>query len=683
MRKVRGRTTVKDRIFKSPIGKKVIFWTGLGSLAVATAIGISHMNSGEKDTVATVRDLEGDPFEGKVPLFNKNGEVIANLEDGAIVYVDGIIRGKNKGKEVKTISEDGTVIEGIIPSEYLNEIKKIREEVLEKYDTIYRVIPKSGANIRKTPRQEEGNKIDAIAYEEYVLGSTKTFTDENKFLWVPIIHVNEENEFEQGFIRSDLLELMSRQETQEKTSDSQENIEDNRKKKIVDTSKDGSVDLKLRSDTVIDKSNIITTIPNGSTVYIVGDTVNNNKHSWVEVEYTDNDGNIHRGWVVDSYLKDDKIIKIVDTTSDNYHDLNLREHPGLDGKIIATIKHGTELELPSDSLKNIENVNNLNWIKVTLPDGTTGYVSYSFLRDKTFSENQKDEKRQVKIAENQKDAREEVAKNVTQNKFGKVVGIDISSVTASELRDILKNTQVPTSINGTNTEDLQGDINYVYIKLGASSYGKNNPMQVLISEKYVEQAKVCEEFGVPFGFYYYSTCVNSEEAQKEANSIKEALDSVKGMKYNLLPFAIDVELANNDRQAGLDTTEAKATLANSITPDVGRTIVYTAHRAALSGERIFDLNRYNDLVESGPVNVWASTYRYKNGKLTPSHQEFCNYVVNDTDSTLSMVQGVIDINLDGVTLDIDKMDLEAFINLLSYRDSNSTRQTNKNMDMER
>ena len=686
MRKITGRTTLKDKLLKNPLGKKIYLYAGIGTMAVASALVINNNNSGSYDTVATVKDIEGDRYEGTVPLLNKDGEVIASLENGTIVYVDGKISKKSdEESRVRTISEDGSLIEGTIPNEYLTEIKKIKEKELEKFDTIYKVIPEIGANIRKTPVQQEGNKIGAVAYEEYVLGSTKTYTDANKFLWVPVIYVNEENQYEQGFIRSDLLKQMSFEENKdENTSEVKEEASaEKRERRIVDTSRDDNVDLKLRSDTVIDKSNIISKIPNGSIVYVVGDTVKNNDHTWTEIEYEDKDGNINRGWVVSSYLKEDKIVKVVDTTSDNYHDLNLRQKPGLQGKIIATIKHGAQLELSSDDIENLKQADNRDWVKVTLPDGTTGYVSYSFLRDKTYTENVKDEEKFEKLAKDQEEAIEDVKNSFTQNSYGKVTGIDISSATPEELRKLLRDSKVPSHINEKNTEDLEGNINYVYIKLGASSFGKNNPFKVLMSDRYVEQAKVCEEFGIPFGFYYYSTSVNEEEANKEAKYIEEALDSVKDMKYNILPFAVDVELANNDRQAGIDTTEAKAKLANLLEKDTGKTIVYTAYRAALSGEKIFDLNRYNDMLKSGPANVWASTFRNNDGTLTSSHQAFCNYVVNDTDSTLSMVQGVMDVKLDGVLVDINKMDSEAFINMLTYKNQEVTTQKSKNMDVAR
>ena len=84
-------------------------------------------------------------------------------------------------------------------------------------------------------------------------------------------------------------------------------------------------------------------------------------------------------------------------------------------------------------------------------------------------------------------------------------------------------------------------------------YGKE--FRELENEQLKDQVKKCEELGIPYGFYYYSTSTTKSEANIEYENIIEEFEDLGDLKYNLLPFAIDVELGGNgditkDRQYG-------------------------------------------------------------------------------------------------------------------------------------
>ena len=180
----------------------------------------------------------------------------------------------------------------------------------------------------------------------------------------------------------------------------------------------------------------------------------------------------------------------------------------------------------------------------------------------------------------------------------------------------------------------------------------------MLNDNYLDQAAVCEKYGIPYGFYYYSTCIDNNEAKAEANAINKALDSVKSRKYNLLPLAIDVELASgsSDRQWGKDVTEAKAYLANLVEPTQGKTILYGGGRSISSSspECVLDINRYNKLLESGESDVWLATPRTDDGGISNDTQKYISTISKVADITIS--QTVLDARINNTGIDINMID---------------------------
>lgn len=89
---------------------------------------------------------------------------------------------------------------------------------------------------------------------------------------------------------------------------------------------------------------------------------------------------------------------------------------------------------------------------------------------------------------------------------------------------------------------------YIYIKLDATGWGDKFDIVHKTDEKYFKNLKgfvqVCEEFGVPFGFYYYSQSITVDEAKQEESYIVDTLFrrlNIEQYNCHVLPFAYDVE----------------------------------------------------------------------------------------------------------------------------------------------
>lgn len=615
-------------------------------------------------TIAKVVDYSGDEYDGKMPIYDENGKLIAEIDENSLVVtISKLPKDESERVYVGAINSNGESIIGQTERRYLEEVQKVDKDKIEEYSTVYTVIPDSGVNIRKSAEVSGDNKLGAIECGEQVLGAAKLQASDNEFLWVPVMYINEE-EVVEGYIRSDLLrengEIEDVNIIDEKEDES--NDRNNKIPMIVDTSKENNVNLKLRSDTVRNAENIVTEIPDGSVIYAIGkNTKNNDAIDWRKVEYTDGEGNTYTGWVSNAFLEEyNEIEKVVDTSSDGKINLNVRKEPGTSSEKIAEIQHGTKIKIPEADIESRQTVDGTEWVKVTLSDGTVGYVSYGYLEDV---------EKEVET-ENTSEVVKKVIDQRTVSKSGKVVGIDVAdSVTGEQLEKLLKdknaigdktprlvyNTNGEAYYADANTSDIAGNINYVYIKIAASGYKK---FVTVLNENYLDQAEVCEKLGIPYGFYYYSTAINPQEAKKEAEAINKALSSVKSRNYNLLPFAIDVELAPGtvDRQYGKNVTETKAYLANLLEPKQGKTILYGGGRSisSASSESILNVGEYNKLLETGDTDVWLASPRTSSGGLEDRTETYIDSISKHSKITVS--QTLLDAKINETKIDINMID---------------------------
>ena len=141
---------------------------------------------------------------------------------------------------------------------------------------------------------------------------------------------------------------------------------------------------------------------------------------------------------------------------------------------------------------------------------------------------------------------------------------------------------------------------------------------------------------------------------------------MESRKYNLLPLAIDVELASGsaDRQWGKDVTEAKAYLANLIEPTQGKTILYGGGRSISSSspECVLNIDRYNELLESGETNVWLATPRTDEGGISTDTQEYISTISKDADIAIS--QTVLDARVNNTGIDINTIEDDKYVKMI-------------------
>lgn len=214
----------------------------------------------------------------------------------------------------------------------------------------------------------------------------------------------------------------------------------------------------------------------------------------------------------------------------NYDFLNIREGEGTDYEKIGEIHLG-DFVITGD--------NDTDWDQVYYKDSEnnlkSGYAYEYYLTDKSPIN-----KGTITI--------EEIEKKLSSRE--KVVGIDFNpdEITPDKLREILGNKKlIPNTLTKYGTEydttDLAGQVDFVILKIGARGYGSKGTM-LDYTDKAVELARVCEEAGVPYGAYFYSTAINNDEVKEEVKEVKEFVDRVKDegiATHFVLPIFCDTE----------------------------------------------------------------------------------------------------------------------------------------------
>lgn len=357
-------------------------------------------------------------------------------------------------------------------------------------------------------------------------------------------------------------------------------------------------------------SKLVTVLPDGALI-ISNDKITNNSNKVLKVSALNAKSEKVNGYVSSKYVENSTLIH---STSELYKvsaekGVNLRRTPKVnDDNKIASLPNGTVV---------VGKRQNTNWTHVaifTKHSLQTGFVSSQYLKDldKSIDGIQKDSSNSSK----------EVKINADIQK-GQVFGIDIHDIPPKLLEQILTGkVKIPDKIK-TNTgtiidfSALNNKVpKFVYIKLLGSTVlsqnitkGKDTP--------YKELSAVCEKLKVPYGFYYYSTCTTKNEAKQEYKWISEYMKKLGPRKYNLLPFALDVEVYDNrDRQFRVsksNLTNSKIALANMVENDFGKTIIYTSGNTC---DSILDIEQYQKGLNSGNSGVWFVSPPY-----SPAHMK--------------------------------------------------------------
>lgn len=684
------------------LGKKIgrrISIAAAATLALAggTAGLIHYSQKDDSYKIVQANDVLDDNYQGKIPMVLEDGTLFLIDDNEIIIVKDDIKRGKN---DVIYMSPYNEIVQGRVDAKYLKESKfSISEELLKDYKYVYKTIPKEGADIRLDPTIDESTVISSLSENEFVLASTEYVSVNDGFSWIPVIKIDQSGIY-QGYVKSDFLEkegtiedgrfdkktlstmssveqkpesstteaeLDNSEETtiQQGQNENYEIIQDDYIKdisKIVNTEIDGNIPLNCRANPS-GEADIITTIPYGSKITATGNRATNEGREWIEVIYKQEGKEDIKGWVAETYLEDQVIEKQVDTSMDKVDKLNMRNKPGLDSEIIMEIETNKIIKVIDQNFNNPIECDGLSWVKIKI-SGQVGYVASKYLKDVEKNNDDVSKLSNMEIYQN-------IINNTEKNQTGRITGIDVSAATSDKMEIMAKNginqSVVETANLGVlyDVNDVKSSkINFVMIGIGAM----NDDCNVINDRKTaMECIKKCEEMGIPYGLYYYSGCINKEEAQKEYNYITSFMESLKSInpKYNLMPLALDVEInnVNVNRQAGKDVTEVKAYLANLLQEDNRNIILYTAQNAAsitdeINGKQCISIPKFKKM--TGIDHFWyvAPKQEWFNSDIS----EDCRKFIENTpqDINIDMQQVILDGNINGINVDVDVMEEEFF-----------------------
>lgn len=664
----------------------------LTALTAATAISASQSFFKEDDYVYLV-DLT-DKFEDDASLVDKDGkeiEIDTNDRSKLLAIVDE--KKTKKGKQYQTIlvNEQGEMFSGYMDGKYLDDKSidkvKVRNDVLAETNVVY---AQSGLWLRDNDKKEiDHHTDDAYCLPEgsYIATSDVFETSkDNSYQWKEAVYVDGD-ELKHGYVVGDYIRS--------------NNFSDIEGKKFEVSSQSG---LKLRDAASLD-SDIIYQIANGEEVILLPNvpSVSDGDYDWFYVAANTDEG-IKTGYAAATYYtsngvinylnyqeeKEDAeaknpqgemLIKVVDTSSDSGVDLKLREEPGTDSKIISEIENGTKVYTYQEALdisSMLGEVDGHNWVQVYLTNGKTGYVASEYIKDDKVE--RKDNSSVITL---------DFGKN--EGKITGYYGIDVNNVSIpTDFEALITNdfdyTTSPYSVSRNVSAMKRPE--FVMFKLGATYTSSRYKTATLASDNFTcldkirSMVAICEENHVPYGFYYYSQAITEKDADIEADFIREALSQIGTSKYNVLPFAIDVEdyvyvngqnvptrvLEHTKVYGKKSPTEAMNYLMNRVREENDMEVI-----SYLSHSGYTDLIDHEDLDKINQKNPWIVNPSSVHSNI------FASQYPDVLDNTI-MRQIALDGYYKGVPFDIDIINKDYFDKVLKENNlakSNDSKTENK------
>ena len=444
--------------------------------------------------------------------------------------------------------------------------------------------------------------------------------------------------------------------------------------------------------------NLIGTTIDGTWMYYDGEI--NDKDQSAYVTTIDENGDKVNGFVRSEYY--DKVAILDKKEIEQYNEICkvenennsivLRNSPALSDENTLRFLENGEMILGTGAKIHADNT---SWVSSLYIDGE-GNITKGYVRSDDIIDNNK-LKKQQRMAEtsgiliepgqpeettvkfNQQrniDAINIATENRAVTADGNVVGIDIAALTGNELRELLLNENaIPEFVEGNqtsyvNTADISGKISFAIIQIGATSYGE--PFSIIHNDSYRECADVCEELGVPYGFYYYSTANTNEEANEEIKFIENEMKLLgENRAFNLMPFVLDRENHPGSRISGLDGTEVVAYEINELRDRFAQVQLYAGGPDLVGENQIIDLNRLNELVDGEPVEIWFPATRTGDGKINRYSKDYIRELPSA--NCISMVQTVIDASFGvGERIDLDTVTESNYIDMLNGRQAKQT-----------
>ena len=648
----------------------------LTALTAATAISASQSFFKEDDYVYLV-DLT-DKFEDDASLVDKDGKEIdidTNDRSKLLAIVDE--KKTKKGKQYQTIlvNEQGEMFSGYMDGKYLDDKSidkvKVRNAVLAENNVVY---AQSGLWLRDNDKKEiDHHTDDAYCLPEgsYIATSDVFETSkDNSYQWKEAVYVDGD-ELKHGYVVGDYIRS--------------NNFSDIEGKKFEVSSQSG---LKLRDSASLD-SEIVYQIGDGEKVVLLPNvpSVSDDQYDWFYVAVNTDEG-IKVGYAAATYYtsngvinylnyqgeKEDfatkksqgeMLIKVVDTSSDSGVDLKLREEPGLDSKIISEIENGTKVYTFQEALdisSMLGEVDGHNWVQIYLTNGKSGYVASDYIKNDKVERKDNSSAITLEFGEN-------------EGKITGYYGIDVNNVSIpTDFEALITNDYDYTSSAYSVSRDVFAikRPEFVMFKLGATYTSSRYETATLATDNFTcldkiqSMVAICEENHVPYGFYYYSQAINEKDADIEAEFIHEALSQIGTSKYNVLPFAIDVEdyvyvngqniptrVLEYTRAYGKESpTKAMNYLMNRVREENDMEVI-----SYLSHSGYTDLIDHEDLDKINQKNSWI---------VNPSsvHSDIFSSQYPDVLDNTIMRQIALDGSYKGVPFDINLMNKSYFDKVL-------------------
>lgn len=129
-------------------------------------------------------------------------------------------------------------------------------------------------------------------------------------------------------------------------------------------------DVRVRTYPVVISSNIITQLPHGTKISVVGSNGN-----WLRVV-----ANGTEGWVRNDYAKLTNLLKVIDLSAYAVKEVNVRSESNTSSTIITKVRHNTVLAVVVDADGNL--VKDGEWYQV-IANGKTGWIRGDYLEELT------------------------------------------------------------------------------------------------------------------------------------------------------------------------------------------------------------------------------------------------------------------------------------------------------------
>lgn len=641
-----------------------------------------------------------DDCDENAKIYDENGNLIDfQVEEGLLAIVDDYRTKPDKMYQTVIINNDGKMMSGYMNGKYLNDtFLDSTEHVSLSQSDLSEVIAKDGLWLRKS--NDISKKEDSFSYlengENVILSDMSFYSQNNPYNWKQGISVDADSKkLQVGYVASDYV--------------IDKDFENKAKKKVLVNVTDGEC-LKLRNTPNNDSNDsIIDEIPNNAEIEILEDNnmIRNGNVEWTFAKYT-SDGVVKYGYVAAIIYNDDgsinlsyiseknnsdvdeeetdllnvseenvdieetvlsdkvstlvtentadfnefDIIKLtVDTKNDGGIALKLRSTPGFDSEIIAQIENGTKVST-SSVLYNTEcETDNHSWVKVTVPDGETGYVAKEYLRELDSS--------LISITFTDQDNAER------QSTVEGYLAADFNANFSPELLDEILTYGHQVTSTGSYQLDMYTKPEAVIIKMAGTGYGTFSQTNTDI-EDVKKLVAVCEKHQVPYGLYYYSQALSKEEADQEIDWIKEKLvliSELGDLKYNLLPFYLDYEIGDPDKNSRvrqnyerLNSDEDKDKSITSVLDyelsklraDLGTEVcLYSDHNTL---GVCFDINEFTG---ENKENIWMVD-------VSPAHSKDTLDLKNHISVRQVSTDSIIKYNGDSYKIDYDLINKEYF-----------------------